>query len=322
MKIGILATGTIANTVAETLNKMEAIECYAVASRNLEKAEAFAQKHGFIKAYGSYLELVEDKEVELIYIASPHSHHYEHALLCLNHGKHALVEKAFCANAEQAQLLIEKAKEKQLYLAEAIWTRYMPMRSILNELVRSKIIGEPTLLTANLGYVINSIPRLLDPNLAGGALLDVGVYPLNFASMVFGNDIEKIQTTAQLSDRGIDLQNSTTLLYKDGKMAVLTSSMLASSDRLGCIYGTKGSIRVENINNPESIKVYNVDHQCIQTITPPDQISGYEYEFTTAINAISQGQIQCQEMNHQEILTMMKLFDNLRLQWGVTFPFE
>ena len=247
--VGIMGTGNIAAVMAETLNRMKGVKLYAVASREKVKADVFAGKHGVKKAYGSYEELVKDNKVELIYIATPHSEHYENARLCLENNKPVLCEKSFTANAAQAEELFKLAREKHVFITEAIWTRYMPMLKTIREVIGSGVIGDPKTLTANLGYVIDKVERILSPALAGGALLDVGVYPINFAMMIFGNDIEKVRSSCTYTDTGVDRQNTVTLQYGDGKYAVLNSSMESLSDRKGIIYGTKGFAIVENITD-------------------------------------------------------------------------
>ncbi len=320
--VGIMGTGNIAAVMAETLNRMKGVKLYAVASREKVKADVFAGKHGVKKAYGSYEELVKDNKVELIYIATPHSEHYENARLCLENNKPVLCEKSFTANAAQAEELFKLAREKQVFITEAIWTRYMPMLKTIREVIGSGVIGDPKTLTANLGYVINKVERILSPALAGGALLDVGVYPINFAMMIFGNNIEKVSSSCTYTDTGVDRQNTVTLQYGNGKYAVLNSSMESLSDRKGIIYGTKGFAIVENINNFESITVYDASYKKAAEYKRPKQISGYEYEVEASIRAIRAGKIQCEEMPHEEILRVMKLMDSLRKEWGIVYPFE
>ncbi len=320
--VGIMGTGNIAGVMANTINKMKNVKLYAVASREKVKADVFAGKYGCKKAYGSYEELAMDKKVDLIYIASPHSEHFSNAKLCMEHGKPALCEKAFTANAAQAEGLLRMSEEKGVFLGEAIWTRYMPMLSTIREVVESKVIGEPRTLTANLGYVIDSVPRLQDPALAGGALLDVGVYPLNFALMIFGRDIEKISSDCTYTKSGVDEQNSITLQYKDGRVAHLNSSMVSLSDRKGIIYGTRGFMVIENINNYESLAVYDASRKKVASYKAPKQISGYEYEIEACMQAIREGRIECEQMPHSEILYVMQLMDGLRREWNIKFPFE
>ncbi len=322
MNIAILGAGDIASVMARTVSKMEEVNCYAVAARDYIRAKEFADNYGFQKAYGSYEEMVQDPQVELVYIATPHSHHYEHAKLCLEHGKHVLCEKAFTVNAKEARALISLAREKKLLLAEAIWTRYMPSRQYINEVIASGIIGTPHTLTANLGYVIADKPRIIEPSLAGGALLDLGVYPINFALMAFGDDIESITSTALLSNTGVDLQNSITLKYKDGKMAILNSTTLALTNREGVISGDKGYMVVENINNCERIRVFSNERKEIKSLMMPEQISGYEYEVTACMKAIQEGKLECEEMPHVETLRVLEIMDQLRKEWGVSYPQE
>lgn len=322
VNIGIMGAGNIASIMAETIKRMKGVKLYAVASREKIRAEVFAGKHGCKKAYGSYEELAKDSKIDLIYVATPHSEHFENAKLCLINGKPVLCEKAFTANAYQAEELFRIAQENGVFITEAMWTRYMPMLTTIREVVGSGVIGEPKTLTANLGYVIDKVERLQDLALAGGALLDVGVYTLNFALMIFGNNIDKIHSCCTYADTGVDQQNTITIQYMDGKCAVLNSSMVSLSDRKGIIYGTKGFAIVENINNFESIAVYDTSYKKVAEYKRPKQISGYEYEVEACIRAIRDHRMECVEMPHSETIRVMKMMDNLRKEWGIVYPFE
>lgn len=328
IRIGILGAGNIARTMAKTLRGMQArdgsVTPYAVASRTLDKASAFAQEEGFSKAFGSYEELVEDPKVDLIYIATPHSHHAEQIRLCVEHGKAVLCEKAFTANARQAEEVLRLAKEKRVLVTEAIWTRYMPSRRMIDELIASGAIGEPRVLTANIGYDIARKERIYNPALAGGALLDVGIYPLNFASMVFGTDVVRIQSSAFMMDTGVDHTDSVSFEYRDGKIAQWTATALCRTNRHGVVYGTKGCVVVDNINNPAVIELYDNPQsaQPVRTLRAPEQINGYEYEVEACVRALSEGRLECPEMPHEETLRVMRVMDGLREQWGVKYPFE
>lgn len=322
MKFAIFGPGKIAQCMAAAVTPLKEVERYAVASRDLKRAQDFASEWGFEKAYGSYEEMLADPEVELIYVATPHSHHYEHAKMCLNAGKHVLLEKAFTVNAKQAEELIALAKEKNVLLAEAIWTRYMPSRKMIDDLLDSGRIGKVNAVMANLGYELHDIPRMQEPELAGGALLDLGVYPINFAKMVVKKDVKDVVSTAVMSPKGIDWTNSITLIFEDDTMAVLHSNMLAGLNRLGAIYGDKGYLEVQNINNAEEIRVYDLDHQLVETIPVPEQINGYEYEVISCIRAIKEGKIECEEMPHEETLWIMRLMDRIRKDWNMVYPFE
>lgn len=322
MKIGILGAGGIANKVAPALVALPEITCYAVASRTPGKAAAFAAAYGFEKAYTSYEELLLDPEVELVYIATPHSHHYAHMLLCLNQGKHVICEKAFTMNAGQAREICQTAAEKGLFVAEAIWTRYMPSRKLIQDVLDSGVIGAPNTLTANLSYVIARKQRIYDPALAGGALLDIGVYGLNFALMHFGSDIERMESSVAKMDTGVDGMETITLFYRDGRMAVLTHSVYCRSDRKGIIHGDKGYLVVENINNPQSVSVFDLKDRLIARYEVPEQINGYEYEFREAVRCIEDGKKETDSMPLADTLEVMERMDALRRSWGVVYPQE
>ena len=322
MKLAILGPGRIADVVTPALVARPEIECYAVASRNLERAKAFAEKFGFQKAYGSYEEMLSDPEVQLVYITTPHSHHYEQLMMCLEYGKNVICEKAFTINAEQAKQVYAKAKEKGLYAAEAIWTRYMPSRKMIQDIIDSGVIGKLNVVTANLSYKIDWKERLVDPKLAGGTLLDVGIYGLNFALMHFGNDIERMESSVWMTPSGVDGMESITLFYKDGRMAVLNHSMYARSDRKGIFHGDKGYVVVENINNPNAINVYDDNDQLLAHYDVPEQINGYEYEFMEAVRCIEAGKTESDSMPAAESIYVMELMDALRKDWNLVYPME
>lgn len=322
MNIGFIGAGRIANTQAATMQRMEDVNLYAVAARDLDRAEAFAAQYGFEKAYGSYGEMLLDPNVELVYIATPHSHHAEHMKLCIESGKHVLCEKAFTLNAAQAREVAALAREKGVYVAEAIWTRYMPSRAMINEVLASGVIGNVTAMTANLCYPVAYKERCIRPELAGGALLDVGVYCLNFALMHFGDDIERMDSTVRMTDTGVDGQESITLCYRDGKIAVLTAGIRSRSDRKGIFYGDNGYILVENINNPQSISVYNLHNQLVEEISVPAQITGYEYQIREAMARIRAGEIESTSMPLRESIAVMERMDALRKDWGLVYPME
>lgn len=321
-RIAIMGAGNIAGVMARTIKKMKHVKCYAVGSRDLGRAKDFAKKYGVKKAYGSYEELVKDPKIDLVYIATPHSEHYQNMKLCIENGKAVLCEKAFTANAEQAEEIFRLAEEKGIFVTEAIWTRYMPFLSTIRGIISSGIIGTPSMLTCNLGYHLVNVPRLMQPELAGGALLDVGVYTLNFASMLFGTDITRMNSSCTMTPTGVDASNSVTLTFRDGKMAVLNSTMLGISDRRGIIYGTNGYMEIENINNFESVTVYDHNRKVIKSVKAPKQISGYEYEVISSLNAMDRGLLECWEMPHAETVRIMRMMDELRKAWGVVYPFE
>lgn len=333
VNVAILGAGSIANTMATTLVKMAAderyanlIHPYAVAARDRDRAEAFAAKYGFDKAYGSYEDMAADGNIDLVYIATPHSFHAEQAIMCLKAGRNVLVEKSFTANAAQAWKLLNVATETKLLATEAIWTRYQPSRDLINELVGSGELGTIRSVRADLSYEPHGRDRITNPDLAGGALLDVGVYALNFIDMVVGADhgrtVTDFITTMVPYDTGVDATNAIILTYDDGLMATATSSRAVASERSGVICGDKGYAVVTNINNPERIDVFNLDHSLRHSIAVPDQLTGYEYEVAAAADAILDGRLECPEMPHADTLRMMELMDGIRGRWGLRYPFE
>jgi len=328
MKIGIIGAGNIARSMCATIRGMKEagrpVELYAVASRDIDKAIRFAREQGVRRAYGSYEEMLADPAVELVYIATPHSHHAEQMKQCILAGKPVLCEKSFTATAAQAEEVLALAKEKGVFVAEAIWTRYMPARRLIDDLIREGAIGEPLLLTSNLCYTIEQIDRIRLPELAGGALLDVGVYPLNFASMVFGNDIAAMESHVEMLPTGVDRTENITIHYQNGRTAMLMASAAFNSDRRCVVYGTKGYLTVDNVNNPAFIEVFDKNERIrpLRHIDVPVQITGYEYQVEACLRDIPLGRIEPEEMPHSEILTIMRQMDALRAQWGMKYPFE
>lgn len=315
MNIGILGAGRIAITMANTVNGMDDINLYAVASRDLERAEAFAREYGVEKAYGSYEEMVGDENVDLVYIATPHSHHLQHIKLAADHGKAILCEKAFTIDAKEAEEAYAYAKEKGVLLAEAMWVRYMPMTETLHELITAKRVGDVVGLTANLGYVIMQKERILKPELGGGALLDLGVYTLNFATTVLGDDVKTVDSTVVMHETGVDRQEAVNLTYANGTIASLYNTAQTITDRKGVIYGTKGYIVVDNINNYEAFHIYNQQHELEETIERPKQITGFEYQVAACMRAIAAGKLECEEMPHAHSIKIMQIIDEIRKQW-------
>ena len=322
MKVGIIGTGWIAEKAAITLNGLKECEAYAVGSRSQDKADAFAKKWNIPRAYGSYSELIADPDVDLIYVGTPHSHHYDVTKEALLAGKPCLVEKAFMANARQTEEIIRIARERRVFLAEAIWTRYQPAVKMIRDLIASGRIGAPRLLTATLGYSMGNKERIMRPDLCGGALLDLGVYALNFARMFFPADIVSIDGTCVKSNTGMDLTNAMTLVLADGMLCNLQSSAQCVGDNIGVIAGTEGNLIIDNINNPQTITVNGPDRTYIETIRVPQQITGYEYQFIACRQALMDGLLEPRDMPLDETLYIMQLMDGLRRKWDVRYPMD
>lgn len=319
--VAILGAGNIAGDMAKALKGLGDEVCmYAVASRTIEKAEAFQQKWGFLKAYGSYEELANDNEVDLIYIATPHSEHYKNAKLCISNGRNCLVEKAFCANKKQANEIIMLAREKKVLLAEAMWTRYQPSKDIIKE--NLDIIGKIHYLESDFSVPIIGVDRLVNPNLAGGALLDLGVYSLTVPAMYLGTDIKKVQVNTVKTDTGVDATDVIMLTYNDGTMARAKCSSVDAESNYAKIVGDKGYMVFGPINAPEYVNIYDPLGNLIKRIDTPYRVNGYEYEVLECKEALANEHIETESMPHSETLRLMGWMDSIRNHVGIVYPFE
>ncbi len=325
MKIAIIGAGSIAAQMAKTISALDAVEGYAIASRSQGKARAFADTWGFSRACGSYEEALSDRAVDLVYIALPHSHHYEWTMKALNAGKHVLCEKPLAVNARQAQEMFNLAESKKLLLAEAMWTRYQPAAKIIKDIIARGEIGEIMTVSANVGDCNYRNDRLTNPATAGGCLLDLAVYALHFSAMVMGNHVKQITATMIPTNTGVDGQDNIMLVYDGGKMASLFATMYTVTDRNGFIYGSQGFIQAHDVFDPEKITVCGVKgykHYVKQEIALPPQITGYEYEVLACMKAIAEGRTECPELPHAATLAVMKQMDEIRRQFGLVYPCE
>jgi dihydrodiol dehydrogenase / D-xylose 1-dehydrogenase (NADP) len=243
---GILGPGGISRRFAEGIRSLSDAKVAAVGSRSLGRAQAFAKEFGIPKAYGSYQELVSDPEIDVIYIGTPIGTHYKHMLLCLNNGKAALCEKAFTVTGAQAKEIVELARKNKLFLMEAMWTPFLPVTARVREWLKSGAIGEVRLMTAYFGYRCKWEPNmpLFNPPLGGGALLDAGIYPISYASMIFGPNPVNIAAVAHIGETGVEEQFTAILGYDGGGMASLIGAVRTNTCNQALIYGTDGYIRV------------------------------------------------------------------------------
>lgn len=322
IRVSILGAGNIAGRMARTLQAVEGVTLWAAASRSLAKAEAFAAEFGAVKAFGSYDELYNDPDTDLIYVATPHSFHYEQAKAALLHGKHVLCEKPMTINAKQAKELFDIAQERGLFVSEAIWTRYIPLAETLRRKLDEKVIGTPRIMTANYGFNNMDTPRIAEPSLAGGALLDLGIYPLTVISMVFGEDIVNIQTSGVLTGKGVDAHSATILTFADGKMATMLTAIDTVMDSKVIIYGDEGRIEMDFVCNWIGINVYDARGSIKERISRPQQITGFEFEVEAAAAAVRAGKLETEKAPRSLILAMMERMDALRNAWGMKYPGE
>ncbi|MCR5742179.1 MAG: Gfo/Idh/MocA family oxidoreductase [Lachnospiraceae bacterium] len=321
--VAIMGAGHIAESMSDALKGIrEEVNMYAVASRDLDKAKIFAGTHGFQRYYGSYEELASDDNVDLIYIATPHSEHYANAKLCIEHGRNCLVEKAFCANRKQAEEIISLAREKKVFLAEAMWTRYMPSALIIRDILRNGRLGQINYLECDFSVPISGKQRLTSPALAGGALLDLGVYSLTVPAMYLGSDVAQVRTTCEKHDTGVDATDEVTLIYGNGTMAKCKCSFVNTWSNYAKIVCEKGYLEFGPINVPEYVEVHDIDGRLTEKIILEKRVNGYEYEVLAAKKSIRDGIFEAPAMPWSETLRIMGWMDSLRNHWGVHFPFE
>ncbi|NOX89911.1 MAG: Gfo/Idh/MocA family oxidoreductase [Calditrichaeota bacterium] len=323
IKWGIMGIGGIAHSFAEGLRFVKDAELTAVGSRDAEKARSFAQKFGVKYYHGSYEELVKNDRVRVVYISTPHGRHYEDILLCLEHGKAVLCEKSFTLNAKQAKEVIESARNKNLFLMEAMWTRFLPVMTKVKELLADGVIGEARLLTGGLGFNPTFDPkhRLFDPRLGGGALLDIGVYPIALSQWLFGAPSE-MASMAFMGKTGVDEQVSMIFRYRDEKMANLYASLRSITPSETIITGTRGYLRIHGpIYRPAGITI-SVPGRDDKLIKAQWVGNGYNYEAEEVVRCLREGKTESDIMPLKDTITIMEIMDALRAQWGFLYPNE
>jgi predicted dehydrogenase len=320
---GIIGTGNIARQFARGLAVVPDAELVAVGSRTQASADAFAELFSVPHRHATYEALAEDPQVDVVYVATPHNLHCANSLLCLEAGKAVLCEKPFTINAAEAAQVIDRAREKGLFLMEAMWTRFLPALVRLRELLTTGTIGPVHLLAADLGFRAQFDPksRLFDSQLGGGALLDLGVYPVSLASMVFGAPA-CLTGLAYLGATGVDEQAGVVLGYDAGRLAVIYMSIRAETSREAILMGSSGQIRVHApIFMPAGPTLSLVD-QTDQVLDLPFTGNGYNYEAVEVMDCMRAGQTECAVMPLDETLSIMQTMDQIRAQWGLKYPME
>jgi dihydrodiol dehydrogenase / D-xylose 1-dehydrogenase (NADP) len=320
---GILGTGKIAHSFTQDLKLIESAQVVAVGSRTLEKAAQFAGEFDIPHAFGSYEELANASEVDVVYIGTPHSLHRENAKACFHGGKAVLCEKPFTINAGEAAEVIETARGAKRYLMEAMWTRFLPVIVKVRQWLAQGVIGEIRMLKSDFCFRSEWNPesRLLNPALGGGALLDVGIYPVSLASMIFGGPPDRITSRAHLGVTGVDEQNALIFEYENGALALLSSSVRTHTLKDTYIYGTDGFIHIPNCWSPRSASLWK-NETPVETYVAPFIGNGYSYEAAAVMADIRAGKLENNLMPLIETLTIMETLDQIRAQWGLRYPSE
>ncbi|SDS88756.1 Predicted dehydrogenase [Paraoerskovia marina] len=320
---GILGAGGIAQTFARAVDELTVSTVTAVGSRDLARAEAFAAEHANgARAHGSYEELVADPEVDAIYVATPHSHHRDHALLAVAAGKHLLVEKAFTRDATEAQEVFDAAREAGVFVMEAMWTRHLPHVAAMRAVIERGDIGEVVAVHADHGQHFDADPshRLFAPELAGGALLDLGVYPVSFAMDVLGVP-DEVVATGTLTDTGVDGQISIALRYGQRAQATLSTTLWAKTRNGAVIAGTTGRIEIDPwFYTPTSFRV--VPNDGVEAVYTNVAEQGMQYQAAEVARCIAVGRTESSRMPWDETLAVMRTMDEIRRQVGVVYPGE
>jgi predicted dehydrogenase len=319
---GILSTGNIANEFAEGLADLPATELVAVGSRSRAAADTFAERWGVPRRHGSYAALAADPEVDVIYIGTPHPFHHRDTLMCLGAGKHVLCEKPFALNVGQAAEMIAAARQRGLFVMEALWTLYLPHLAKVRELLGAGALGEVRMLQADFGFRTPFDPtgRLFDPDLGGGALLDVGIYPLALGQMLFGPAVE-VQGFASLGASGVDEEAAVVLRYGRGQLALVATATRLDTPNEAFILGTEGRIRI----HPEWWRPGDLTLQRgerVETIAVDTTLPGHNYQALEVNRCLRQGLRASALASPDFTLDLMTTLDRVRSHWGLRYPGE
>lgn len=320
---GILGTGRISRAFAEGLKSTSNGTLHAVASRNLSRSQSYAQEWNIPKAFDSYEQLAQCEEIDAVYVATPHTQHAENSILCMKNGKAVLCEKPFAVNSQQVKLMIGQARESNVLLMEGMWSRFPPLMDELRKLISSGEIGEVRTLQADFGFkppARDPAGRLFNPELAGGSLLDIGIYPLSLASMILGEP-ESFLSDWNRGPTGVDEQASYILKYRNGSMALLHSSLESETAQEAFISGTEGSIRIhKQCWKPQKMTVHSAGSS--KTIEMPFVGNGFNYEAEFFGQLLLEGKKDNSVMPLSESLRIIGLLDRIRGRWGLRYPFE
>jgi len=318
---GIIGAGSIAHCFAGDMHHVEGAELLAVGSRTRENAEAFGAKFRIPRRYASYEELLADPDVDVVYIASPHTQHHPHTLMCLNAGKHVVCEKPLAVNTAQAEEMIALAKAKGLFLMEGMWTLCFPAIKQAMKLISDDAIGAPRVVRSDFSFYeeFNPLSRLFDPVFAGGSLLDVGIYPLTVAQAVFGAAPKRIQSHVRFAPSGVDEEMVALLEYPGGAHAEISSSLQMNLPVTAMIAGEKGVIEFPDpFFRPSRIVVRKGG--TVEEINFEFPGHGFHYEAQEVTRCIQAGKTQSDSVPWEQSLGRMRIMDALRTQWGLRYP--
>ena len=319
---GILAPGKIARRFAEGLTALPDARLVAVGSRSEERAKAFGREFGAAKCYGSYEELVADPEVDAIYVSSLHTGHAGHSILALEAGKAVLCEKPFAVNAAEARKVVETARRRRVFCMEAMWTRFLPNMVRLRRLLQEKVIGEPRMLTADFGFRCDGNPssRLMDPALGGGGLLDVGIYPISLAFMIFGTPA-RISAVAHIGETGVDEQTAVLMGFPRGEIAACLTAVRTTTPQLAILMGTAGRVELDrNWWRGGDLGVFLSGET--RRLECPLTGNGYNYEAAEVSGCLREGKLESDVLGLDESVRIMEAMDEVRRQIGLRYPLE
>lgn len=322
LRFAILTAGNIAHKMARTVAAVPGVvEPYAIAARDAARAAELAAECGFAKSYGSYEELFADPLVDVVYIGSTHNFHAQHVRMALEAGKHVLCEKPLTVNAALARELFDLADEKGLVLTEATWTRFQPAIHEFKRILDSGEIGRVLGMTANMGCAVAQKARIAQPELAGGVLLDLTIYPLTIADIALGTPLSAPCGLCEKNQNGLDVQETVQLEYEGGKLASLYVTGHSVLDNTATVWGEKGRVTLEaDFWHPEKLTVET--GAGIRTVELPFEATGYEYEVQAIARVIESGARECPDMPRAATLRILEQMDALRAGWGIRYPFE
>jgi dihydrodiol dehydrogenase / D-xylose 1-dehydrogenase (NADP) len=321
---GIIGAGRISAIFAEALNGVQGTQIVAVGSRNFDRGKNFADKMKIAKAYGSYEELLADKDIDVIYIGTPHSEHKKNVELSIKAGKAVLCEKSFTLNQKDTSYLIDLAKEHDVFLMEAMWTKFLPTTKTVKEWVKTGKIGEIKYLNINFGFSKEIVAenRLFNPQLGGGALLDVGIYPVSYAIHMMDSLPIEVSSQVIMGKTNVDEVNSMLFRFENGTIANLSSAIRAEIGKDAVIVGELGKIIIENFWQAQSAKVYDNHGNLMESFEKPFLVNGYEYEIMEVNECISENRKESELLPLADTRKIMGILDMIREQWNYNYPDE